>query len=102
MLASRPVRAAGERVGGLGPALGVSVLSFCALFFGGGLSDSPLVWIGGLALVLAALFAAAALLGMLPAPRLDGPAATFLASVFGLALWCGVTTVWSTTPDRSW
>src|SRR3989442_7567588 len=102
MLASRPVRAAGERVGGLGPALSAAVLSFCALFFGGGLSDSPLVWIGGLALVLAALFAAAALLGVLPPPRLDGPAAAFLGCLFGLAVWCGVTTVWSTSPDRSW
>jgi hypothetical protein len=102
MLASPPVRSAGERAGGFGPVLGAAAVCFCALFFGGGLSAVTLVWIGGLALVLAALLAAAALSGVLPAPRLDGPAAVFCGSLFGLALWCGVTTVWSTSPDRTW
>src|SRR5229473_271889 len=37
MLASPPVRAAGERVGGLWAALGAAAICFCALFFGGGL-----------------------------------------------------------------
>jgi hypothetical protein len=102
MLASPPVRSAGERAGGLGPVLGAAVVSICAIFFGGGLSAVTLVWIGGLALLLAALLAAAVLLGVLPAPLLDGPAALFGGSLFGLALWCGVTTVWSTSPDRTW
>jgi tetratricopeptide (TPR) repeat protein len=96
------VRSAGERAGGFGPALGAAVVCFCALFFGSGLSAVTLVWIGGLALLLAALLAAAALLGRLPVPRLDGPAAVYCGSLFGLALWCGVTTVWSTSPDRTW
>src|SRR5207248_2885606 len=102
MLASPPVRAAGERSGGAGPALGAAIVSFCAIFFGGGLSAATLAWIGGLALVLAALGVGAALLGVLPAPRLDGPAALYCASLLGLAVWCGATTVWSISPDRTW
>src|SRR6059058_1596022 len=70
MLASPAVRAAGERVGGLAAA-GVC---FCALFFGGGHSNAPLVWIGGLALVLSALLLA------LP-QRLDPPAAALLLAL---------------------
>jgi len=95
MLASPPVRAAGERFGGLAPALAAAVVSFCALFFGGGHSNAPLVWIGGLALVLAAAL-------LLHAPRLDGPGALLLGSLFGLTVWVGISTVWSTSPDRTW
>src|SRR5438874_2280174 len=91
MLASPAVRAAGERVGGLAAA-GVC---FCALFFGGGHSNAPLVWIGGLALVLSALLLA------LP-QRLDPPAAVLLTALVALAMWCGLTTIWSTSPDHSW
>src|SRR3954463_6411903 len=54
MLASPPVRLAGERVEAPLPALAAAVLAFCALFFGGGLSDAPLVWIGGPARPLSA------------------------------------------------
>jgi len=112
MLASPPVRAAGERAGGSGPARGglgralgtaaAAGVSFCAIFFGGGLTAATIAWIGGLALVLAAVLAGAALLGVLPAPRLDGPAALFLGALLGLAAWCGLSTVWSISPDRSW
>jgi hypothetical protein len=102
MLASRPVRAAGERVVALGPAAAAASACFCALFFGGGPADAPLVWIGGLTLVLAATGAAAVLVGVLPAPRLDGPAAALAVCLLGLAVWAGLTTLWSTSPDRSW
>ncbi len=95
MLASPAVRAAGQRLGGLAPALAAAIVSFCALFFGGGHSNAPLVWIGGLALVLAAAL-------LLRAPRLDAPAAVFLGSLAGLTLWVGITLVWSTSPDRTW
>ena len=95
MLASRPVRLAGERVEGLLPALVAAVLAFCALFFGGGLSSAPLVWIGGLALVGAAVL----LLWQTPA---GAAAAAFLGSLGGLAAWCGLTMVWSASPDESW
>jgi O-antigen ligase len=93
MLPSPAVRAAGERVW---PALGAAVCCFCAIFFSGGFSDAPLVWIGALVLLLAA-----ALVGVAPA-RLDGPTALFLGSLFGLTVWTGFTILWSVSPDRSW
>jgi hypothetical protein len=94
MLPSRAVRAAGERAGSLAPAA-AAALVFCALFFGGGSGDGPLVWIGGLALLLAALLLA-------HPPQLEGPAVLYLGSLFGLAVWCGISTVWSTSPESSW
>jgi MFS family permease len=95
MLASPPVRAAGQRLGGLAPALAAAAVSFCAVFFGGGHSNAPLVWIGGLALVLSAVL-------LLRPPRLDAPGALLLGSLAGLTVWVGITMVWSTSPDRTW
>src|SRR3954447_3320789 len=95
MLASRPVRLAGERVEAPLPALAAAVLAFCALFFGGGLSDAPLVWIGGLALV----GAAALLFWFTPE---GAAAAAFLGCLAGLAVWSGLTMLWSASPDASW
>ena len=95
MLASPPVRAAGERFEGLAPGLVAAVVSFCALFFGGGDSNAPLVWIGGLALVVVAAL-------LLHAPRLDAPGALLLGSLLGLTVWSGITLVWSMSPDRTW
>jgi O-antigen ligase len=77
------------------PGLAAAAVSFCALFFGGGHSNAPLVWIGGVALVLAAVLLAWA-------PRLDGPAALLLGSLAGLTVWVGITMAWSTSPDRTW
>lgn len=84
------------------PTLAAALLCFCALFFSGGFDDTTLVWIGGLALGLAALVAAAALVGALPAPALDPWASTFLGCLFALAVWAGFSTLWSASPDRSW
>lgn len=91
MLASPPVRPAGERVGGLAAA----AICFCAIFFGGGQSKAPLVWIGGLALVLAAAL-------LVRPPRLEAPGRLLLGGLAGLAVWSGITMVWSTSPDRTW
>jgi tetratricopeptide (TPR) repeat protein len=85
------VPAAGERAGWLA----AGALCFCALFFGGGDSNAPLVWIGGLALVAAAIL-------LVRFGTLGRPGALFLGSLFGLALWAGLSTLWSTSPDRSW
>src|SRR4051812_21991790 len=93
MLASPPVRAAGERVW---PALGAAICCFCAVFFGGSFSDAPIVWIGGLALLLAAL-----LIGLAPV-RLDRPSALLLGSLLALTVWTGCSIVWSISPERSW
>jgi hypothetical protein len=89
------VRAAGERVGDLGAAFGAAAVCFCAVFFGGGASDPPLVWIGTAALVLAVVL-------LLDPPLLDRPAALFVGGMLGLAAWSGVTVIWSTSPDRTW
>ena len=98
MLASAPVRAAGERVSGLWAAFGAAAICFCAVFFGGGLVavDAPIVWIGALALLLAALLA-----GFAPV-RIDRAPAVFLGCLFGLAVWAGLSTIWSISADRSW
>jgi hypothetical protein len=103
MLASSAVRAAGERVGGAWlTAAAAGGIAFCALFFANGSDLAPLVWIGGLALALAALTAAAALLGLAAAPRLTGPAGVFVGCLFGLVVWMGASTRWSLSPDGSW
>src|SRR5262249_26715765 len=95
MLASRPVRAAGERVDGPWPGIGALGLCFCAFFFGGGASPAPLVWIGAIALVLAALLLA------VPA-ALDGPGRLLTGGLGGLAVVCGVSIIWSISPDGTW
>jgi hypothetical protein len=77
-------------------------LAFAAIFFARGTTLSSLVWLGGVALLLAALAAAAALAGALPAPILDGAGAAFLAALFSLAVWVGLTTIWSESPEASW
>src|SRR5260370_38860153 len=95
MLASAPVRAAGERVGDLGVAFGAAAVCSCAVFFGGGASDAPLVWIGAAAVVLAALL-------LLHPPPLDRPAALFVGGMLGLAAFSGGSVIWSMSPDRTW
>jgi O-Antigen ligase len=104
MLASSPVHAAAERIGGAGLAFaaGAFTVAFCALFFSGGFADSPLVWIGAIALGLAAAATAAAALRLTPAPALDRPVVTFLSCLFGLALWMGISTLWSLSPNLTW
>jgi len=92
MLASWPVRAAGDR---MGPAVAALVVCVCALFFGDGLSDAPLVWIGGIALVAAAAF-------LLWAPALGRAGVAYLGCLAGLALWCGLSVLWSASPERTW
>ncbi len=104
MLPSSPVRAAGERFAGRRPAAvaaAAAAVCFCALFFSGGDAQAPLVWIGALALVLAAVLAAGAFLGLLPV-RVDPAAAVFLGCLLGLAAWAGASTLWSISPELSW
>jgi hypothetical protein len=99
------VRAAGERWvpwTAAAPGAASAVVCFCALFFSGGVGAAQLVWIGGLALLAAALTAAAVLVRALPAAPLAAPAAAFLGCLFGLAVWAGASTLWSISPDRSW
>ena len=98
MLASRPVRTTAGAV----LAVAAGALAFAAIFFARGTTLSSLVWLGGVALLLAAVGAAAALAGALPVPILDGAGAAFLAALFSLAVWVGLTTIWSESPEASW
>jgi len=84
---------AGERIL---PGLAALVVCFCALFFSGGLAAAgPLVWIGGIALVAAAVCLAWA------APW-GRTATVYLGCLWGLAVWCGLSILWSASPDSSW
>ncbi|HEY3543386.1 MAG TPA: O-antigen ligase family protein [Gaiellaceae bacterium] len=86
------MRAAGER--GWPAAAGLAAC-FCALFFSQGLATAPLVWIGAIALVGAAAC-------LLVAPVRGVAAAVYLGCLWGLALWCGLSILWSASPDTSW
>jgi hypothetical protein len=72
-------------------------LLFVALFFGGGVSDSRLFWLGAFALLTVAVAIAA---GAVPVSGRAG--ATVLVLVAALAAWVGLTMWWSIAPDRSW
>src|SRR5437763_9826870 len=89
MLPSGPVRA------GAVVAAGAGALAFSALFFAQGTTLSALVWIGGAAVVVAALAVACA-------PGLAPEAPVFLGLFAALAVWLGLTTLWSISPDDSW
>jgi len=92
MLASAPVRALADR---RAIAAAAGLLCAAAVFLSAGLTLSRLVWIGAAALLLAAT-------AVVGSARVGGPAAAFLALLGGLAVWFGLTTIWSTSPDRSW
>jgi hypothetical protein len=72
-------------------------LLFVTLFFGDGISDARLFWIGSLA-VLAVVAGAAA--GPVPVPH--GWGLALLLCLLGLVAWVGLSTWWSIAPDRSW
>jgi hypothetical protein len=72
-------------------------LLFVALFFGGGVSDGRLFWIGAFGILALAVAAA---LGPVPVP--GGAGAVALCLLGALTAWVGVTMWWSIAPDRSW
>jgi hypothetical protein len=77
-------------------------LAGAAVFGGGGSSDGRLFWIGGAALLLAAVAGVLVLAGRVPAPALDAPALAFLLLLAGLAAWEALSIEWSILPSRSW
>src|SRR5579884_1134718 len=91
MLASPPVRAAGERVEGIAAALAC----LGALFLGGSFALGPLVWIGAIVFLAASL-------GLWRAAAPGAAGAAYVGCLAGLAVWCGVSIAWSASPDRSW
>ena len=72
-------------------------LLFVALFFGDGISDGRLFWIGAFAVIAVVAVMAVA---PVPVPRAWGLAS--LLCLGALAAWVGVTMSWSIAPDRSW
>jgi hypothetical protein len=72
-------------------------LLFVAGFFGDGVSDSRLFWLGAFALLAVAVAVAA---GPVPVPGRGGMAVLALLAV--LAAWVGLTMWWSIAPDLSW
>jgi hypothetical protein len=89
------------KAGAVLPALAGALLGW-ALFFGGGDSAARLTWIGGAAVLVAALAAAAAFLGKLARPQLGRPAQAFVVCAAAFVLWQGISITWSVEPDRSW
>jgi hypothetical protein len=61
-----------------------------------------LAWIGGFALALAGLAAAAAASGLLPRPGLTRAGAVASAAFAGFVVWQGMSLLWSVLPDASW
>ncbi|HEX3290356.1 MAG TPA: O-antigen ligase family protein [Gaiella sp.] len=80
----------------------LGILLAWVVLFGGGSRVDTLATAGIAAIVCAAAGVAVALRGVLPLPRLDRPAATTVVAVAALALWAGVSIVWSIAGDLSW
>jgi O-antigen ligase/polysaccharide polymerase Wzy-like membrane protein len=72
-------------------------LLFVAVFFGDGVSDSRLFWLGAFALLTVAVAVAA---GPVPVPGRAGLAVLVLLAA--LSAWVGLTMWWSIAPDLSW
>lgn len=95
------LRGAGAPVGPLA-LFGSGLLAALALFAGDGSSYSPLVGIGGVALLAAAAGLAFGFWGVIPLPSLTGPALAFVGVFAALVFWIGLSVLWSVAPDRSW
>src|SRR5919198_5229768 len=72
-------------------------LLFVGLFFGDGISNGRLFWIGSLVLIPVIVLVAPA-----PAPVPRGHGVAFLALLVLLRAWVGLTIRWSIAPDQSW
>lgn len=73
-----------------------------SLFFGGGLSNGRLYWIGLAALVVAFGGLAAALAGLVPFPVPSPAGRVSVVCLAGFVAWTGTTMAWSIAADRSW
>ena len=101
LLASSPMSRGLPRSSG---ALFFAALTLTGLtvFFGGGSTYTPLVWIGGVAVMMAGAVLALGLFGRLPIAALDGAGRAFVGLLAAFVLWNGASIAWSVAPDRSW
>jgi tetratricopeptide (TPR) repeat protein len=82
--------------------LGAVLVVGASLLFGAGTSGGRLLWLGGAALLLAAVWGVAASLGLVERPAVGRAGAAALGCLVALAAWMGVSIAWSDAPDRSW
>src|SRR3954453_22722377 len=80
----------------------VGALLVWALFFGGADSPTRLAWIGGAAVLAAALLVAARFAGVVVRPPIAQPGSLCIACLFALVVWQGASIMWSVLPDGSW
>ena len=100
-----PLESAGSRtwlapVPAVAAAAGVVVT--VAILFGGGSSDGRLVWIGGAAILVAAITIVLASMGALRPPAVTPLGLAVVAFFAALVVWQGLSVLWSVEPDRSW
>ncbi len=86
------------------PLLAVSSagLLAAAVLFSDGSSNDPLIWIGGLAILFAAVAAVAATVGALRVPELTALGFVTAGSLVGLVAWQALSLLWSIEADRTW
>ena len=80
----------------------LGALLAAAIFAGGGSRGTALATVGLAALVAAVVGLVAALRGVIPLARLDGPGGLALTAVVALVAWAGLSTAWSIAGDRTW
>ena len=78
------------------------LLVAAAVLFGDGSSDGPLFWIGGVAIVVAAVAAVMAATGALAVPQLTTLGLAAVGCFTGFVVWQGCSVIWSIEPDRTW
>src|SRR5215468_798469 len=79
-----------------------AALIAAAVLFSGGSADNPLIWIGGLAIIAAAVAGVSAAVGTLAVPELTLFGAVTVGLFAGLVLWIGLSVIWSIEGDRTW
>ena len=90
------------RVGVLASTFLVGALTLAALVAGGGSGFAALLRVGGVSVVLLAVFLVLFALGMCALPRLGRSGLLLCAAAVLLVAWTGASVGWSIVPDRSW
>jgi O-Antigen ligase len=79
-----------------------AALVAAAVLFSNGSSDDPLIWIGGLAIAVAAAAAVSAAVGVVAVPELSALGLATVGCLAGLVVWEGFSLLWSIEADRTW